>query len=930
MLPPPLLLQEAVPLGFNGGFNGGLGAVDEAPLTSSNGKMHYQTLASFNAKWEDASPMMQQFLEVKQQYPGVVLLYRMGDFYETFLEDAVLCARLLEITLTGRDAGKLGKIPMAGIPIKAVETYLPRLLKQGLQVAICEQMEDPAVAKGLVKRQVVRVLSPGTLTEGHSVAADKPNYLAAAYVPAKASQRALPQACALAFCDVSTGAFYTAVLSYEALLAELVRIAPTELLIEGAWQAATISGLPPTLQPACAPLAEALRQQHVAFRPLEPERFEPERSHSTLLQLLGVHSLDGYGLQGLPAAQACCGAVAQYLAYSFVEALPQLRGITLYSVGDHVSLTASARRHLELLETAKDGQVEGSLLWVLNHTQSPMGSRLLREWVGAPIHCISTLRQRHNAVEALMQEPVAHQQLRALLAQVYDLERLANKVANANANPRDLTALAAGLERLPALRQTLAPSLPAAPHLLQLEGPHWAEAGQALALIRQALLSEPSVGLKEGGVFKASYHPQLGPLRTLLQEQTQWLEAYELQEREACGLRTLKVGHTPALGYYLELSKGMAAQAPPHFIRKQSLSNAERFTTEALRTHEQAVQQADHQLVELEYQLFLQLRAQLQAFAPALRHVAQSVAQVDVLQALAHASALHGYTKPELVENSLELTLVEARHPVVEKRLGMGYFVPNSCQLLGCTPPSSAQGTTQGKLPSLAQETTAPQIQIITGPNMAGKSTYMRQVALCVLLAHMGCFVPAKRARLGVIDALYTRIGAVDDLHAGQSTFMVEMTETAHILNSATPRSLVLLDEVGRGTSTYDGVAIAWSVLEHLAEQVGARTLFATHYHELNVLPLAYPQQVQNVRMVVSETATGQLAFLHKVEAGAAQKSYGVQVATMAGLPPRVVQAAQHRLNAMEKLADGQLLARKAKLSGRSEGDPQLQLFNLG
>ena len=924
MLPPPLLLQEAVPLGFNGGFNGGfdggVGAVDEAPLTSSNGKMQYQTLASFNAKWEDASPMMQQFLEVKQQYPGVVLLYRMGDFYETFLEDAVLCARLLEITLTGRDAGKLGKIPMAGIPIKAVETYLPRLLKQGLQVAICEQMEDPALAKGLVKRQVVRVLSPGTLTEGHSVAADKPNYLAAAYVPAKASQRALPQACALAFCDVSTGAFYTAVLSYEALLAELVRIAPTELLIEGAWQAATISGLPPTLQPSCAPLAEALRQQGVAFRPLEPERLEPERSHSTLLQLLGVHNLDGYGLQGLPAAQACCGAVAQYLAYSFVDTLPQLRGITLYNVGDQVSLSASARRHLELLETAKDGQMEGSLLWVLNHTQSPMGSRLLREWVGAPIHCIATLRLRHNAVEALMQDPVAHQQLRALLGQVYDLERLANKVANANANPRDLTALAAGLERLPALKQVLPPSCP----LLQLPPEAIIQSGQALSLIRQALLPEPNVGLKEGGLFKASFHPQLGPLRTLLQEQTQWLEAYELQEREACGLRTLKVGHTPALGYYLELSKGMAAQAPPHFLRKQSLSNAERFTTEALRTHEQAVQQAEHQLVELEYQLFLQLRAQLQAFAPALRHVAQSVAQVDVLQALAHASALHGYTKPELVENSLELTLVEARHPVVEKRLGMGYFVPNGCQLAGRTP------TTQPQPPSLAEETTAPQIQIITGPNMAGKSTYMRQVALCVLLAHMGCFVPAKLARMGVIDALYTRIGAVDDLHAGQSTFMVEMTETAHILNSATPRSLVLLDEVGRGTSTYDGVAIAWSVLEHLAEEVGARTLFATHYHELNVLPLAYPQQVHNVRMVVSETATGQLAFLHKVEAGAAQKSYGVQVATMAGLPPRVVQAAQQRLNAMEKLADGQLLARKAKLSGRSEGDPQLQLFNLG
>jgi DNA mismatch repair protein MutS len=866
----------------------------------------YQTLSSAEAFAQHGTqthrftPMMQQFLEAKQAYPDTLLFYRMGDFYETFLEDALIAAKALEITLTGRDAGILGKIPMAGVPVRSVDHYLTRLLAQHHKIAICEQLEDPALAKGLVKRAVVRVLTAGTVVDAQHLQPDQANYLASITQPTQAGLFGL------AYCDLATGTFQTTTLGLTDLTAELARLAPSEVLVVGQKIASPIAGLPAKFTPN---LPTDLTATPFNWTPLPKEAFNTSVTESLLKQLLNVKSLEGYGLGEEPLCHSACGAIAHYLRYSFLDQIPQLDGIKLVRMTHTVAMTASARKNLELLEPAKTGDKQGSLLGILNHTVTPMGSRLLRDWIGLPLRHLPEIESRLETVETLVNRPDVRTDIRHALASVYDVERLVTKLANLTATPRDFSALRQSLEQLPALSHAVQSC--DAFYLLRLQG-FPPEVGQVVQLLGQAILPEPAIGLKEGGIFNAGYDAELDRLRAFQTNQADWLSAYEQQERDATGLKNLKVNYNGAFGFFIELPKVQALQAPAHYTRKQTLTNAERFTTPELKAYETDTLQAEGKRFELEYTLFVALRQTLLPFVPTLKEIAHRLACADALQSLATVANQQGYVRPKFT-NDGTIRLTNARHPVVEKRLPSGRFVANSTYLQTGMTPSAVM----------------PQVQIVTGPNMAGKSTYMRQVALVVLMAQMGSFVPADEAIISPIDALYTRIGATDDLASGQSTFMVEMVEVAHILNTATANSLVLLDEVGRGTSTYDGVAIAWSVLEYLVQAVGCKTVFATHYHELTVLEGVYPQAVQNVRVVVSETQVGGVAFLHRVEAGAAQKSYGVQVAKMAGLPAVVCQQAEQQLNEMNKVANQQLRTRGVSLIGGRAVDVghQLQLF---
>jgi DNA mismatch repair protein MutS len=863
------------------------------------------TIHSLVVNPDDVTPMFRQFIEVKHQYPGVLLLYRMGDFYETFFEDALIAAKALELTLTARDCGKLGKIPMAGFPEKTQETYLARLVEQGFQVAICEQVEDPALAKGLVKREVVRVLSPGTITEFSQLRPDANNFLAALVLPSKSNAKY-----GLAWCDITTGGFYAAELVESQVMAELERIAPTELLVKGRKQR-IVAGV---AMDEWVPDVPQSFVRTFKYTPLPDSAFDAASTAPQLCQWFGVQSLEGYGLHEAKQAQVACGAIGYYLRQQFVGTPPQFQGISLIRLDNAMALTASARRNLELLTTVRDGKSDGTLFWVLNQTATPMGARLLRQWVSQPLVYLPEIQSRLDAVEALVSLPGLAEALRNVLPGIYDLERLGTRLLNSTAAPRDLVGLKHALQQLPKLSAVLSsfdsPASPLPFYLARLS-----QAPSALLTmantIQSALADTPAITLKEGGVIRDGFDADLDAMRQLVAHQNEWLANYEAAERERSGIKTLKVAFNNAFGFYIEISRAQAQNATTEqlasYHRKQTLTNAERFTTPELKAFEDKVLDAQARQFEREAELYVQLRQSLQPTATQVLQTARDVAALDVLTSLAQVAIEQGYTRP-VVDESLVLNLVDCRHPVVEKRLPMGQFVANSCAL--------------SSEPELGD---VPQIQIITGPNMAGKSTYMRQVALCVVMAQIGSFVPAKHAHIGLVDALYTRVGAVDDLAAGQSTFMVEMQETAQILNNATRRSLVVLDEVGRGTSTYDGVSIAWSVTEDLATRLGCRTLFATHYHELNVLEKAFAQ-VKNVRVCVSEGDTGEIVFLHTVEAGAAQKSYGIQVARMAGVPKSVTDRANGLLNQLNKKELATIQARHVREALQAEV-PQLSLF---
>ncbi len=846
---------------------------------------------------DDATPMMRQFIEVKQAYPGIILFYRMGDFYETFFEDAIITSRAIEITLTSREAGKLGRVPMAGVPVKAVDSYLQRLLEKNFKVAICEQMEDPALAKGLVERRVTRVLSPGTIADQRFLKSTENNFLGSCWYDVK---RGL---WGLVYCDVTTGEFYATEVTQAQFQSELDRLMPSELLVKGRKQKGVVVD-------EWVPDVSAQFQEAYKCTAVRPEAFDDMRARSRILLWFNVKDISSFGLMEHPAAVVAVGALLGYLEQMYLEeSRPAFEAIRYYHLSERLEMNSAARRHLELTHTVRDNRTEGTLLWVLDKTCTSMGARLLRQWLQSPSIDLSEIQSRLESVDALVKVPPIREQLRSLLPDIYDMERLSMKIQNLSAQPRDLVALKRSCQRLPEIQA-----------ILQGESAFYLSRAAALpqelnlfaGRIEEAISDNPPIGLKEGNLFKTGFHPEIDQYRHTLENQQAWLEEYERTERERTGIKTLKLGMNSAFGYYIEISKALSKSAPADYHRKQTLTNAERYVTPELKAHEEKVFEAQNKLFDLEYSLYIQLRDELIAFGPALREAAHRIAVLDVLQSLATVAVENNYVRPQ-VDDSLELTLHECRHPVIEKLLPLGAFVSND-----------------STLSAAPKDHRIPQLMIITGPNMAGKSTYMRQVALAVIMAQMGSFVPAAYARIGIVDQLFTRIGAVDDLASGQSTFMVEMTETAHILNCASNRSLVLLDEVGRGTSTYDGVSIAWSVAEHLANHNGCRTLFATHYHELNTLEQVSPK-IQNYRVLVSETE-GHIEFLHRVVPGAAQKSYGIQVAKMAGLPSKVIQKAERLMSRMqekeftviEKQRQASLLeaARQEQLSLFQAGEP--------
>ncbi|NMB68428.1 MAG: DNA mismatch repair protein MutS [Chloroflexi bacterium] len=796
---------------------------------------------------DDVTPIRQQYLEIKRQYPDAILFFRLGDFYETFDQDAETTSRELDIVLTSRGVAKGTRIPMAGIPYHAVENYLARLIEKGYHVAICEQVGDQPV-KGLFPRQVVRVVTPGTVVEPGLLKGDRNNYLVGVF---PAENRA-----GVAYVDITTGEFAATELEGEDIVgllrAELIRLNPAEVLLPEGNEIG--NGFPgsTTRWPAW--------------------RFETGRCQETLLRHFQAGSLDGFGLHGLPFAVRSAGAVLQYLQETQPSALQLLNSLSTYSLDEFMTLDAATRRNLELTETIRTNEVQGSLLSVLDHTATPMGKRLLRQWVSKPLLDPAAIQRRQDGVACLVENGLLRAELRAALRPLGDLERLVNRVISGHAGPRDLTAIRHTLRGLPGVL-ALFSSQPAG--LTEpLAGMNLC--ADELVLLEQAVSDEPPATLQNSGVIRAGYSSELDNVIEASSHARDWIANLESVERERSGIKNLKVGYNKVFGYYIEISNSNTANAPADYIRKQTLVNAERYITPEMKEYEALVLNAEERIREIEARLFREICARLAAASPRLLSTARSLANLDVLASLAESAALGKYVRPVLSADT-HLEIRDGRHPVVEASLSGERFVPNDAIF------------EPGEL-----------VRIITGPNMSGKSTFLRQAALIVLMAQIGSFVPAASAHIGLVDRIFTRIGAQDEIHAGQSTFMVEMIEAANILNHATPRSLLILDEIGRGTSTYDGVSIAWAVVEYIHNHPGlrARTLFATHYHELTQLSELLPG-VRNYNVAVSE-AGGQVVFLHKIVPGGADRSYGIHVAQLAGLPRPVIQRASEIMQQLE------------------------------
>jgi DNA mismatch repair protein MutS len=801
--------------------------------------------------------MLQQYFRLKAEYPDVLLAMQVGDFYEFYGEDAEIAARELEIVLTGREDGSNGRIPMAGVPIHAYERYLAKLVQKGYRVAICDQIEDPKLAKGLVKRRVTRVLTPGTVLEDSMLDARANNYLVAAVLGDPIH--------GLGVVDVSTGEFLTTEIAGEGrqqkLLDELFRLQPAEVLV-------------PEDQEE---LIQTLREQLSAtITPVPLQEWVGREAREILLRHFGVESLRGFGCEEFTRGLDAAALALRYLQQNQMTALEHIRTLATYSVERFMYLDATARRHLELTQNLMDGTRRYTLLASIDSTCTPMGARLLKRWLDEPLLEPDAITARLDAVEALAQQSIRRDALRQMLRPLADLERLAARASTGTANARDLVALRQSLQRLPDLHaeaDALLRELRQPPTLLATLAPRLAPLSDLCALLERALVDDPPADLKSGGVIRDGYDPELDRLRQVRTDGKQWIAQLEAKERQRTGIPSLKVGYNAVFGYYLEVSKPHLNKVPPDYIRKQTLANAERFITPELKEQEAILLGAEERINALEFELFSRVRNEVARCTPQLQSLAKAIAELDVLCAFAENAVRYRYVRP-VVDTEDRIHIVGGRHPVVE-RFSEKPFVPNDCRL----------DPTQ-------------RLIILTGPNMSGKSTYIRQNALITLMAHIGSFVPAERAEIGLVDRIFTRVGARDELATGQSTFMVEMTETANILNNATPRSLVILDEIGRGTSTYDGLAIAWAVAEYL-HAIGCKTLFATHYHYLNELANRL-EGVANYRVAVKEQGD-RIVWLHKVLPGGTDRSYGVHVARMAGVPPEVVQRAEQILREFER-----------------------------
>ncbi len=819
---------------------------------------------------QDLSPVRQQYLDVKRQHPDAIVFFRLGDFYETFDQDAEVVASELDIVLTSRNVAKNMRVPMAGIPHHALETYLGRLIEKGHRVAICDQVGGSAV-RGLFPREVVRVVTPGTLVEPGLLPGDANNYLAAVLADG--------DRLGIAYTDITTGEFAATQLqaadAAAAIRIELTRLCPAEVL------APESLGLPDG-----AP-GQVTR--------LPDWHFEAQRTADLLREQLRASSLEGFGLAEMPVAARAAGAIVGYLRSTQPAALRLLAALSTYALDEFMTLDAATRRNLELTETLRSGSVKGSLLGVLDTTLTPMGRRRLQSWISRPLLDVQRIEARLDQVQAFVEDGVLRAECRAALASFPDVERLANRAASGLAGPRDLVGLRSVLRRLPDVQQVVAG---------QGEGPLARLAGaidpcQDLRdLLERALSEEPPATLAHSGIIRCGFSEKLDAIVGSSRDAREWISNLEAVERQRSGIKSLKVGYNKVFGYYLEVSKANAGAVPPEYIRKQTLVNGERYITPEMKEYETVVLTAEERIRETESALFGEICTTIGEAADRLLRTARALGRLDVTAALAETASRNDFIRPVFVPEGISIR--EGRHPVVEQGLGPQRFVPNDC----CFEPGE-------------------RLRVITGPNMAGKSTYLRQVALIVLMAQVGSYVPARAASLGITDRIFTRIGAQDEIHAGQSTFMVEMVETANILHHATPRSLVILDEIGRGTSTYDGMSIAWAVLEYLHNhpRLRARTLFATHFHELTRLAEMLPG-VRNYNIAVAEEG-GQVVFLHRILPGGADRSYGIHVAELAGLPRPVINRAQEILAQLESESAQQRESGAGPSAGR-----QLPLFH--
>ncbi len=803
----------------------------------------------------ELTPMMKQYLEIKQQNPDCLLFFRLGDFYEMFAEDAKIASKELDLTLTTRDRSKSAedRTPMCGVPFHSSEGYIARLVSKGYKVAICEQMEDPALAKGLVKREIIRVVTPGTVTESSMLDESRNNYYA--------SVLAEDGVWGLCFCDISTGACFATICSgaqaENQAINELGRFSPAEVLLGGDAREDKV-------------LADAFAERlHCCINRGDDALFASEDGARAQFAALPD------ALAQAPLALRAISALLSTLRQVQKTDLDHIRAVEFYTSGRFMELDLTARRNLELTETMRAKEKRGSLLGVLDRTKTAMGARMLRSWLEKPLLQPAAIERRLAAVAELVEKTVSREELILMLKEVSDLERSMGRIVTGTANCRDLVSLAAGCTRLPELRQAIS----------QLEAPLWQELSAMLdpledlkALIDRAIVDEPPFTVREGGMIRPGYHEEVDRLHEIMSGGKGMLTGIETAEKEKTGIRNLRIGYNRVFGYYIEVSKSFVDQVPDTYIRKQTLANCERYITQELKELENTILTAKDRIVALEFQLFSELRQSIANQSARVLKTAQAVAGADVLSCFAALAVRQNYCRPE-VDLSGELEIQDGRHPVVEQMLKDTLFVPNDVKL----------------------GTAGNQIAIITGPNMAGKSTYMRQTALIVLMAQIGCFVPARSARIGIVDRIFTRIGASDDLASGQSTFMVEMCEVAEILKNATSRSLLILDEIGRGTSTFDGMAIARAVLEYVADpkKLGAKTLFATHYHELTALEQILPN-VRNYNISVKKRKDD-IIFLRKIVPGGADESYGVEVAKLAGLPDKVVTRARALLKELEQ-----------------------------
>lgn len=821
----------------------------------------------------ELTPMMQKYMETKKEYSDCILFYRLGDFYEMFFDDALTASKELEITLTGKSCGLEERAPMCGVPYHAVEGYLSKLVSKGYKVAICEQVEDPKLAKGLVKREVTRVVTPGTNLNMQSLEASKNNYLLCiTYTPTKIG---------LSAADVTTGDYYvTEVDDIKKLMDEVMKYEPSEIICNEAF---LVSGVD---------IADLRGRLHISLNALESHMFDDDGCKKILMRHFKVNTLIGLGVEDFPVGMIAAGALLQYLYDTQKTELTHFTHIYPYLTSKYMLLDSSTRRNLELTETLREKQKRGSLLWVLDKTKTAMGGRMLRSFIEQPLIEKDEMEKRLDAIEELNKDSVSRDEIREYLNPIYDLERLLSKVTYKTANPRDLIAFRNSLEMLPPIKAVLEGFSKEELTKIQndIEGLE-----DICQLIASAIEEEPPLSVREGGIIQDGFDETIDMLRSAKRDGKQWLAELEEQDRERTGIKNLKIKYNKVFGYYFEVTNSYQNLVPEDYIRKQTLANAERYTTPRLKELEDTILNAEDKLQTLEYDLFCKIRESIAMELERIQRTAKAIARLDVYASLSLVAERNHYVRPKLNEKGL-IDIKDGRHPVVEQMITNDMFISNDTYL----------------------DNGSHCISVITGPNMAGKSTYMRQSALIVLLAQIGSFVPAKSANIGIVDRIFTRVGASDDLASGQSTFMVEMNEVANILRNATSNSLLILDEIGRGTSTFDGLSIAWAVIEHISNRklLGAKTLFATHYHELTELE-GKMSNVNNYCIAVKECGDD-IVFLRKIVKGGADKSYGIQVAKLAGVPDMVIDRAKE---IVEQLSDNDITEKVQSIAIDTKGD---------